>query len=267
MVKIQSDEIQLWLVEDQSVDDKDVLDSYHALLNNEELKRLERFVFPRHKKQFLLSRALLRSVLANFLELTPEELVFARNAYGKPRIASFAARAPLHFNLSHTNGLSVLAIAADNELGVDAEYLTRRVDILKLARRYFSAEEADSFQALDVSEYNERFFDLWTLKESYIKACGMGMAIPLKDFTFHFQPQGLEISFAEGREDSPEHWYFWQYRYREQFQLALALKDGSGNEAGGAGKKVKIYEGVPMQEFTECGLEISNRSATLKETA
>ncbi|MDG2090635.1 MAG: 4'-phosphopantetheinyl transferase superfamily protein [Gammaproteobacteria bacterium] len=246
MADIQTNEIDLWLVENEKVTEQAMLDEYQGLLNSEEQKRLEHFVFPKHKKQFLISRALVRTVLGQYLEQPPESLVFARNAYGKPRIASFEKTAPISFNLSHTNDLSVLAVSQNNELGVDAEYLTRKVDILKLANRYFSKQEYDELAALDVKEFDKRFFKLWTLKEAYIKACGMGMAIPLRDFSFSFNNEEIAISFSEERDDLPERWQFWQFDYKSKFQLALAQKRKSKEGL----KKIVIKQGRPLGKFS-----------------
>ena len=246
MVDIESNEIQLWLVENEQIVEQSLLDDYQGLLNPEEQKRFERFVFPRHKKQFLISRALVRTVLGQYMGQAPESLVFARNAYGKPRIASFEQSLPLSFNLSHTNGFSVLAVSRDNELGVDAEYLTRKVDILKLANRFFSKQEYQALALMDVKEFDESFFKLWTLKEAYIKACGMGLAIPLKDFSFSFNNNEIEISFSKERDDKPESWQFCQFNYKSKFLVALAQKRKNKDVR----KKIVIKQGIPMEGFS-----------------
>lgn len=246
MGDIQSNEVQLWLVEDQHISEQALLDEYKVLLNAEEQTRYERLIFPKHQKQFLVSRALLRTVLGNCLKLPPESLVFARNAYGKPRIASFEKTLPISFNLSHTNGLSVLAVTQGDDLGVDAEYLTRKVDILKLAQRFFSKQEYDELAALDVKDFDERFFRLWTLKEAYIKACGMGLAIPLRDFSFSFKQDEIAVSFAEQRNDEPEAWQFWQFVYQSRFQLALAQK----SNLKVIPKKIVARQGKPLEQFS-----------------
>lgn len=256
MLELQSNEIHLWVVEDQLVNDQDLLDEYQALLNPEEQKRFERKLFTKHKKQFLISRALLRTVLASYLEQAPEDLVFAKNAYGKPRIASFEKSLPINFNLSHTNGLSVLAVAMEDDIGVDVEYLTRKVDILKLAERYFSQQEFHDLSALNVKAFNQRFFELWTLKEAYIKACGMGLAIPLKDFSFNFSEQGLGISFEEARDDQPELWQLWQFVYKSTFEIALALKLPDKQ----ALKKVVCKQGRPLDKFSNFEIKHLNHS-------
>lgn len=257
MLELQTNEIHLWIVEDLLLTDQVLLGKYQNLLNVEEQKRFERFVFPKHKKQFLISRALLRSVLGSYLEQAPEELVFARNAYGKPRIASFEKSLPLSFNLSHTNGLSVLAVTLENDLGVDTEYLTRKVDILKLSQRYFSEQEFLELSALNVKEFNQRFFNLWTLKEAYIKACGMGLAIPLKDFSFNFNNKGIGISFDEAREDKSELWQFWQFVYKSKFEVALALKLNQKQ----ALKKIISKQGRPLDEFSTFNIKMLKHSS------
>jgi 4'-phosphopantetheinyl transferase len=257
MLELQSNEIHLWVVEDQLISDQSLLDKYQTLLNEEEQKRFERKIFPKHKKQFLVSRALLRSVLGGYLQQAPEDLVFARNAYGKPRIASFEKSLPISFNLSHTNGLSVLAVTLEHELGVDVEYLTRKVDILKLAERYFSEQEFLDLAARDVKDFNQHFFNLWTLKEAYIKACGMGLAIPLKDFSFHFNNKRLGITFDAARADNPELWQFWQFVYKSNFEIALALKLNQQQ----ALNKIVCKQGRPLDKFINAEIEMLQHSA------
>lgn len=253
---IPDNEIHLWLVEHQQITDPELLEAYRALLNKEEEKRFQRFVFPKHKLQFLVSRALLRTIIGQYLDQPPASLIFARNAYGKPRIGSFQLPLPLVFNLSHTNDMTVLAVTQGGEIGVDLEYISRKVDILKLADRYFSVQEASDLRQLGVDKFNERFIELWTLKEAYIKACGMGLAIPLRDFSFMFNNEGIEISFAEEREDHPEHWRFWQLLLNKQFQIALALKDASNK----ANKTISSRSGIPLGSFTRCEALLTNKS-------
>ncbi len=245
MPDIQSNEIELWFTEENQIDDQELLNEYRSLINDEELKRYERLVFPPHQKQFLVSRALLRTVLGQYLDQPPETLVFARNSYGKPRIASFEKSLPISFNLSHTDGLCVLAVTRENDLGVDVEYLTRKVDILNLAKRFFSEQEYAELAALDVEKFDERFFRLWTLKEAYIKACGMGLSISLKDFGFSFFSKKIIVNFAEERMDKPEFWQFWQFRFQKKFQIALAasVKQGPSKE------KLLAREGRPLDKF------------------
>jgi 4'-phosphopantetheinyl transferase len=245
MSDLNPNEIQLWLVEDQSIMDPELLASYKSLLTREDKKRYERLLFPQQKKQFLVSRALLRCVLADTLGLAPAELEFAKNDYGKPRLAMSDLPDSLEFNLSHTNQLSVLALTRQGDIGVDVEHLKRKVDMLKLAQRYFSQQEVDDLKTTEPLELNQRFFELWTLKEAYIKACGMGLAISLKDFTFTFSDAQIRLSFSAERGDDPRLWQFWQYSFEQQFQLALALRHSDRWQE----ESINLFAGIPMQGF------------------
>lgn len=245
MMKIQRNEIHLWFVYDQKVADEGLLESYQALLCVEERARMQRFIYPKHRHQFLLTRALVRTVLAEYLDaVLPEELVFTKNSYGKPSIDCGDALPPIQYNLSHTEGLIVLAVSAEKEVGVDVEAFSRKADILKLAQRYFSPSEVEELMALDSNEHQKRFFDLWTLKEAYIKACGKGLAIPLKDFSFSFVEDKIEISFSPELNDQPENWRFWQFNVNEQYRLALGLNGAKEQE-----HTLVCKAGVPLKGF------------------
>ncbi len=248
----------MWFVQDQEIRDPELLARYEALLNNEERARHQRFVFARHRHQFLVTRALARAVLAEYDQaLTPENLDFVRNEYGKPRVSNFSRDRDVSFNLSHTQGLVVLAVApAGYRLGVDVESLTRPVDVEKLSARYFSPQEVRELQDVKVSELHERFFDLWTLKEAYIKACGMGLSIPLEDFSFHFSGKTIAVHFSPQRDDDPGRWRFWQLKPTGRHKVALAV---SGRPLDGL--SLICRRGVPMQGFQTGPCEIVRTSA------
>jgi 4'-phosphopantetheinyl transferase len=244
MMKIQRNEVHLWFVYDQEVTDAGLLQSYQGLLNASETQRWQRFKFPQHRQQFLVTRALVRSVLAEYLgENDPTKLVFDKNRFGKPFLVCPDATSSLNFNLSHTDGLIVLAVTTKNELGVDVETVTRKVEILKLAERYFSTQEIDDLNALKPSQHNKRFFDLWTLKESYIKACGKGLAIPLSDFSLSFN-ETISISFSPKLNDIPERWQFWQFDVDKDHRLALAVRADDRERYN-----LVCKTGVPLMNF------------------
>ncbi|MDT8399251.1 MAG: 4'-phosphopantetheinyl transferase superfamily protein [Pseudomonadales bacterium] len=248
MMKIAKHEIHLWVVLDQEIKDPALLESYQALLSAEEEVRHQRFIFPRHRHQYLVTRALARAILAEYDQAaTPENLLFVRNEYGKPGVTGFSKGSQLSFNISHTEGLVVLAVCvADYKLGVDVEYMARTADILKLAERYFSPQEVRDLNDLKVSELNGRFFDLWTLKESYIKACGQGLTIPLEEFSFELNARSIRISFSPQRNDDPERWRFWQLQPSPGHKLALAVTGKNVSDFS-----LSCYKGVPLQGFVQ----------------
>jgi 4'-phosphopantetheinyl transferase len=104
------------------------------------------------------------------------------NAFGKPDLSpEFGSR--LTFNLSHSAGLALIAIATDSSVGIDLEYIRAQSDYADVARRFFSAAEVDQLNALPSDRYAEAFFSCWTKKEAYVKACGEGLALPLDSFS------------------------------------------------------------------------------------
>lgn len=241
MLEPAPSEIDIWLVDDRDVADSVLLDAYRDLLSPEETGRHQRLIFTRHRHQFLVSRALVRCVLAGYLGVEPAAIEFSHNEHGKPRLV---ADTRLQFNLSHSNGLIALAITQQAPVGIDVEYLSRQADIMKLAARYFSTDENMAIARLPASALNQRFYDLWTLKEAYLKACGTGLATPLRDFSFSFGDSGVGITFAGNITDDPVHWQFWMLDAPGDSRLSVAL-----NDAGGQPYTLNPRMGVPMGEF------------------
>lgn len=94
----------------------------------------------------------------------------------------------LHFNVSHSNGLALYAVARGREIGIDLEFVREDIAGLEIAERFFSSREVSALRALAPSEYTVAFFDCWTRKEAYIKARGEGLSHPLHGFTVSLAP-------------------------------------------------------------------------------
>lgn len=115
--------------------------------------------------------------------LSPQQIEFSLNSHGKPDVvAPLAAKRP--FNIAHTEGMVVFASCTAGRIGVDVERLSRSTNV-SVAERYFATTEVDYvFSHTDVDDQRFAFLRVWTLKESFIKAIGKGLAIPLGDFAF-----------------------------------------------------------------------------------
>jgi 4'-phosphopantetheinyl transferase len=133
-------------------------------------------MFDHHRRRQVVACALLRQLLGRHTGRPPDQLSWQRGPQGKPYLPSGP-----HFNLSHSEGYAVLALDEHGELGVDLEDSRRRVEFLALARRFFSAPEANQVQAS--ADPRRLFFQIWTAKEAYIKALGSGLSHPLDQFT------------------------------------------------------------------------------------
>ena len=224
---ISSQEIHLWYAYDEQICDSQLLSQYFNLLNPEEYSQQKRFYFEKHRHQYLITRTMLRTVLSFYAkEIAPEDWQFTKNDYGKPSIRNSSVTLPIRFNISHTEGLVVLAITLDHEVGVDVEHLLRSGKTVEIADNYFSPIEVNYLRELPPEKQRDRFFDFWTLKEAYIKACGMGLSIPLNQFSFSFSVQGeIAVSFDPARDDQPENWKFWQIRPDDNYIVSLAIKE------------------------------------------
>jgi len=226
-LNLTQDDIHLWFAYDEEITDTGLINRYHDVLSSEESLRHNRFRFARHRHQFLVTRALVRSVLSFYQpDIAPRDWQFDKNEHGKPYVNTLTGnRLPIHFNLSHTEKLVVLAVGLGDAIGIDVEYNQRQSETLNIADRYFSPSEVEALFALKPESQNERFFHLWTLKEAYIKACGMGLAIPLDEFSFHFnRADKIAITFAPQRRDEPQHWRFWGIQPNHHHRTAVALK-------------------------------------------
>lgn len=214
-----ANQIQLWCVDSFAPNERQ-----RATLSASEQDRYEDIRAPRIKQQYWQARWAVREALSCYApEVTPQQWQFSRNDYGRPSVQGPQLAFPLDFNISHTRGALVMAFTAREAVGVDVEYIQRQCRALAVAQRYFSASELADLRALPEPLQRARFFDLWTLKEAYIKACGMGLAIPLGSFSFDFAAPEIGIAFDERRKDKPERWRFWSMPLSRSHQLAIAL--------------------------------------------
>jgi 4'-phosphopantetheinyl transferase len=167
---------------------------YEAWLDPQESVRLGRFHFEVHRREFLYGRALTRFVLSHYLEVGPGEVRFSKSEFGKPRVDGNDF---IHFNLSHSRGISVLALSLTGPVGVDLEKIDTANDGVGIAERYFSRAELRYLLQLSADRRPDMFFALWALKESFIKATGKGLSLPLADFTCEIRRPDLKLLLPE----------------------------------------------------------------------
>jgi 4'-phosphopantetheinyl transferase len=181
------------------------------LLDEDELRRMEAFRFEEHRQEFATTRALVRTALSHHAAVPPASWVFHTNAYGKPEIDPAQG---LQFNVSNCPGLVVCLIARECEVGVDAESEKRAPEMLELASEVFSKRERTQLEALPSAEQPHRALALWTLKESYTKARGMGMSLPLQQISFLFDESGtIRLELDPALNDRAARWRFCLLRH------------------------------------------------------
>src|SRR5688500_1691101 len=165
--------VDLWYFFPEAMHGKSPFAGHTAIMASDERKRHESFRFERDRNLFLATRMLVRIVLSRYADVTPADWRFAVGEHGKPYISSPIVKPQIHFNLTNTSGLVACAVSLAHErVGVDAEWIDGQANLVELADLYFSSSEARAIRALPAIEQPRQFFAYWTLKESFLKACG-----------------------------------------------------------------------------------------------
>jgi 4'-phosphopantetheinyl transferase len=221
--------IDIWFCADQLITDSDLLNRYDRDLEPHEREQQRRFYFEEHRHRYLVTRALVRNVLSLYAPaVCPADWRFACNEHGKPRVAGPLAQL-VRFNLSHARGMIVMAVTRSREVGVDVEPNVPSAPI-DVAAHYFATREAQDLLALAEPFRAARFYELWTLKEAYVKARGTGLTLPLSSFNFDLTSDaGIELSFEPGAADEASRWALWLLNAGSGHKVAVAV------DAAGAG--------------------------------
>ncbi len=176
-----------------------------ATLAPEERERLARFRDARDRDVALASRALQRRVLARCADVATSELRFRLAAHGRPELAAPAAACHLRFNVANTRGLVACAVTVGRAIGVDVEPVPEEAP-RDVVDGHFAAAERASLWSLPPAARPRRFAELWTLKEAYLKACGLGLAGSLERVRFDFAPAGPALALDPALGDAAELW-------------------------------------------------------------
>jgi 4'-phosphopantetheinyl transferase len=221
---------------------EELLDAHEVLLSPLERDQHRRFRFGRDRRLYLATRVLVRTVLSRYSAVSPGDWRFANGEHGKPRIAAPLVTPLIHFNLANTPGLVVCAVSVAHEsLGVDVERIDREIEAVALSERYFSASEATRIRALPTSEQQTQFFAHWTLKESYIKARGVGLGLPLDQVSFLCQ-DGISVDFDPRLSEDSSLWRFSLLDAPPHHMIAVSVR------TDGRALSLRASQVVPLAE-------------------
>jgi 4'-phosphopantetheinyl transferase len=151
-------------------------------LTPEELARGQRYLRVEIREQFIACRSLLRALLSRYIAVPPQAVALQVSPYGKPQLApgqGNAATAELQFNVSHSHGQALIAVARRRQVGVDIEVHRPLTDLPAIVRRYFSPADQAVFARLPPAEQEQAFFRGWVCKEAFGKAVGRGLTAGL----------------------------------------------------------------------------------------
>ncbi|QEH34713.1 4'-phosphopantetheinyl transferase psf-1 [Aquisphaera giovannonii] len=200
-----------------------------AILDDVERARALRFVRGRDRRRFAVCRAALRRILGALLEVPPGAVEFAAGTGGKPVLAAGIDRMPerpLHFNVSHSGELALIAACRGRELGVDIEQERPVREAKRIVESYFTPAELDRFAALDDLAQELAFLRGWTRKEAILKAIGVGLAGLATGYETMFGDDPLTPAFRPAGPRFRVHgWQLWEGRPRAGYIAALAVHD------------------------------------------
>lgn len=198
---------------------------FAATLSRGERERARRFHFEPDRRRFIAGRGILREILGSYLKIEPARLQFEYGSRGKPKLAELPDDCTLHFNISHANGLLLVAVCGQCPVGVDIEYLRLVEKPDDLVERFFSPEEAMFFRALPDDQRTKAFFNLWTRKEACLKATGDGITERLREMVVSFLPDEparvLKISDAS---ESVGNWMLQELHPAPGYVAAFAAR-------------------------------------------
>jgi 4'-phosphopantetheinyl transferase len=163
---------------------------------------------------------LIKTIIHEKLKIQPEEIIISRNVYGKPYLTN---KSNFHFNVSHSGKWSVCAVG-DRPLGIDIELIDRinMKTAEKIAERFFSKEECEELFLRDYKDRLAYFCEIWTLKESFLKALGKGLTNPLNSFTIKKRDTGIELKSCLYTK-----YCFEQYNIDRDYRMAVCSKDSN----------------------------------------
>lgn len=202
------------------------------ILATEEIKKVQRYINPDIQARAIATRMALRLVLSKYSNISPKEWVFTTTKNGKPHLCFEQYHLTnIEFNLSHSGDWLLIGVTQFDGVesclfGVDIERSRPKTDIYPILNNYFSPHETSALLAIvDEASQRQRFFDLWALKESYIKATGLGLAQSLKSFAFELKP--FEQLVAKSVE--------------------LRCQDAGLRQACGVAQVLSVYPNIPLQ--------------------
>ncbi len=193
---------------------------FHALLPPEVCEAASAFKYPAGQQRKVLGELLLRALVYKNYHINPAKIRLGYTKKNKPFLRSHPG---IHFNISHSGAWVVIAFA-NNEVGVDVEKI-RKVN-LNIARRFFSQTETGQLFSFSDYEQIEYFFDLWTLKESYLKAVGTGLTKPLKSFTIINERDEFHLADCERSDEI----VFKQMALERDYKLSVCALGESVSE-------------------------------------
>ena len=193
---------------------------FRETLSEDELARADRFRFGHLRRRYVAGRGILRAILADYLSIEPQRVLFAYSSHGKPSIAD--PHCNIEFNVSHSNDLMVAAICRECPLGVDIEKEDPKFDAMDIAERFFCQRERDEIARKGKEEGLRTFFQFWTAKEAVLKATSLGLSLELSKLEIGLTPLRILAMEDTGKIHGAS-WHLTAFSPSDGYSGALAV--------------------------------------------
>ena len=194
--------VRCWRVIVDAIDDR-VLSALRAIMDEDECARADRFVKASDQRSFTSAHAGLRLLLAAALGRDAQAFRFTHGDVGKPMLSDRA----VEFNLSHSGGIVLVALATGIEIGADVEQIRAMRDRPAITREFLHPGEAADLASLPETQAELAFFRCWARKEAVSKALGLGLSLPLNEFRVSCRPDAPpELLSLAGDAEPTKNW-------------------------------------------------------------
>jgi 4'-phosphopantetheinyl transferase len=215
-------------------------------LDEHEREIAGRFLFERDRRQYLVAHTLVRRALALEAGIGEAELIIWRSSRGRPFLQPPDGGLPrggteLDFNLSHASGYNLLGVVRRHRIGVDVERLDRDAHALDTIVATFTPEEQQWVAGAPQGRPRDRrVLRLWTLKEAYSKARGLGLGLPFDEFSFDLAEDRGVLGFRPPADDPAGRWRFVELEPVPDVLVAVALQADDGQDT-----VLQLHHGFP----------------------
>ena len=203
-----------------------------AWLSPADHARHERYRFQADRDMFLLGRVMARALVGQALGVEPAAWEWREGPRGRPEIADPDAATRVSFNIAHSAGLVVCAVSSEGTVGVDVEHRLRPPVDARMVRRYCAPCEVADIERHGPAAWQDQFLKYWTLKEAYLKARGLGIAVHLSDLSFTLGDDAIRLERLNSLSaDDDAEWAFVLGEFGPSHFVAAAVTARPGSRA------------------------------------
>jgi len=195
-------------------------DSLYSYLSNEERTHAESIQSGKGRISWITSTGLRRVILSRYLQIAPYQICFTFNQYGKPEISGSNPH-QICFNTSHSQERLLLGICRGRDIGVDIQYISPDVPEMKIANRVFGSEDTTYLATLQSDKVQRAFFQIWTLKEAYCKALGLGFSLPVEEMP----PMNSHIHNSSEFISDEKRWHAYPVPISDQYVASVIVSE------------------------------------------